>query len=110
MATAKDFSRLGDIDGVSSYILVRNDGYVVSENYEEAVALSSAIVTSGEYCDSLAEDLSGRNYIYCCVERDSGNDVLVFSLGKYYLGIIKHADTIPNHLADTIIAFLKALP
>lgn len=109
MATAKDFSKLGDIDGVSSYILVRNDGYVVSENYGEAVALSSAIVTSGEYCDSLAGNLAGRSYIYCSIERDSGNDVLVFSLGKYYLGVIKHADTIPGHLADTTIAFLKNL-
>jgi hypothetical protein len=109
MATAKDFSKLGDIDGVSRYILVRDDGYVVNNNYDDAVALSSAIVTSGKYCDSLAEDLSGRKYIYCCVERNSGNDVLVFSLGRYYLGIIKHADTSPEQLAEAIIAFLKAL-
>ena len=109
MATAKDFSRLGDIEGVSRYILVRNDGYVVSENYEEAVALSSAIVTSGKYCDSLADDLEGRRYIYCCVERTSGDNVLVFSLGRYYLGIIKHSDTDSQQLADTIIGFLKAL-
>jgi len=109
MATAKDFSRLGDIEGVSRYILVRNDGYVVSENYEEAVALASAIVTSGKYCDSLSEDLDGRRYIYCCVERTSGDNVLVFSLGRYYLGIIKHADCDPQQLADTIIGFLKGL-
>jgi hypothetical protein len=109
MATAKDFSRLGDIEGVSRYILVRNDGYVVSENYAEAVALSSAIVTSGKYCDSLADDLEGRRYIYCCVERTSGENVLVFSLGRYYLGIIKHSGSDPQQLADTIIGFLKAL-
>lgn len=109
MATAKDFSRLGDIDGVSKYILVRNDGYVVSENYEDAVALSSAIVTSGKYCDSLTDDLEDRRYIYCCIERVSGNNVLVFSLGRYYLGIIKHSDTDPQQLADVIIGFLKTL-
>jgi hypothetical protein len=109
MATANDFSRLGDIEGVAKYILVRNDGYVVSDNYSEAVALSSAIVTSGKYCDSLADDLDGKRYIYCCVERTSGDNVLVFSLGRYYLGIIKHPDTDPQKLADTIISFLKAL-
>lgn len=109
MATAKDFSQIGDIDGVSSYILVRDDGYVVNNNLDDAVALSSAIVTSGKYCDSLAEELSGRKYIYCCVERNSGNDVLVFSLGRYYLGIIKHSDYSPEQLAEAIIAFLKAL-
>lgn len=109
MATAKDFSRLGDIEGVAKYILVRNDGYVVSDNYNEAVALSSTIVTTGKYCDSLTDDLDGKRYIYCCVERTSGDNVLVFSLGRYYLGIIKHADTDPQKLADTIIGFLKAL-
>ncbi|AGF79347.1 hypothetical protein UWK_02816 [Desulfocapsa sulfexigens DSM 10523] len=109
MATAKDFSRLGDIEGVSKYILVRNDGYVVSENYEEAVALSSAIVTSGKLCDSLSDDLEGRRYIYCCVERASGDNILVFSLGRYYLGIIKHSESDPQQLSDTIIGFLKGL-
>jgi hypothetical protein len=109
MATAKDFSRLGDIDGVSRYILVRNDGFVVSENYEEAVALSSAIVTSGKYCDSLGDDLESGRYIYCCIERESGENVLIFSLGRYYLGIIKHPDSDPQQLADTIIIFLKSL-
>ncbi len=109
MATAKDFSRLGDIEGISRYILVRNDGYVISKNYDDAVALSSAIVTSGKNCDSLYDDLDGRRYIYCCVERSSGDNILVFSLGRYYLGIIKHSDTDPQQLADTIIGFLKAL-
>lgn len=109
MATAKDFSKLGDIEGVSKYILVRNDGYVVNDNYEEAVSLSSAIVTSGKYCDSLATDFSGRQYLYCCIERGSGNHILVFSLGRYYLGIIKHSESDPQQLANTIIGFLKAL-
>lgn len=109
MATAKDFSRLGDIEGVAKYILVRNDGYIVSENCDEAVALSSTIVTSGQYCDSLSEDLDDRRYVYCCIERLSGQNILVFSLGLYYLGIIKHPDTDPQQLADTIIFFLKTL-
>ena len=109
MATSKDFARLGDIEGVANYILVRNDGYVVSENYDEAVALSSSIVTTGKLCDSLADDLSGRRYIYCCVERSSGDNILVFSLGRYFLGIIKHPASDPQALADSIIAFLRTL-
>ncbi len=109
MATANDFSKLGDIEGVSRYILVRNDGFLVSENYEDAVAISSAIVTTGKYCDSLTDDLQAGRYIYCCIERKSGENLLVFSLGRYYLGIIKHSDTDPQQLADTIIVFLKSL-
>lgn len=109
MATTKDFSRLGDIEGVSHYMLIRNDGYVVSENYADAVALSSSIVTTGKSCDSLADDMSGRQYLYCCIERKSGDNILVFSLGRYYLGIIKHPATDPQILADSIISFLRTL-
>lgn len=109
MATTKDFSKLADIEGVGNYILVRNDGYVVSENYEDAVALSSAIVTSGKYCDSLADDLAGRRYIYCCIERTSGENILVFSLGRYYLGIIQHSASASQSIADATISFLRTL-
>lgn len=109
MATAKDFARLADIEGVSKYVLVRNDGFVVSENYEDAVALSSAIVTTGKCCDSLGDDMNSPQYIYCCIERKHGENVLVFSLGRYYLAIIKHSDLSSQQLADTIIGFLKGL-
>ena len=109
MATVKDFAKIGNIEGVSKYVLVRNDGFVVSENYEDAVTLSSAIVTSGKYCDSLTDDLDYGRYIYCCIERTSGENVLIFSLGRYYLGIIKHADTDPQQLADAVKAFVKSL-
>ncbi len=109
MATTKDFSKLADIEGVASYILVRDDGYVVSENYEDAVAISSAIVTTGKYCDSLAEDLADRRYMFCSIERSSGNNIIVFSLGRYYLGIIKHPSIDAQVLSDTIINFLRTL-
>ncbi len=109
MATTKDFSKLADIEGVASYILVRDDGYVVSENYEDAVAISSAIVTTGKYCDSLAEDLADRRYMFCSIERSSGDNIIVFSLGRYYLGIIKHPTSDAQALSDSIISFLRTL-
>jgi predicted regulator of Ras-like GTPase activity (Roadblock/LC7/MglB family) len=109
MATVKDFEKIGTIEGVSSYVLVRNDGFVVSENYEDAISLTSAIVTSGKYCDSLNDDLDYGRYTYCCIERSSGQNILVFSLGRYYLGIIKHADTEPQLLSSSVKAFIKSL-
>ncbi len=109
MATAKDFSQLGEIEGVAQFILVRNDGFVVSENFDDAVAISSAIITTGKYCDSFSEDLEGRHYIHFCIERNSGANILVFSLGRYYLGIIKHPESDPVAVSNSIIAFLKTL-
>ncbi len=109
MATARDFSRLDEIEGVSQYTLVRDDGHVVSGNLQNSAELSASIVSSGKYCDTLVDDLNGKRYVYCSIERTSGNNILVFSLGRYYLGIIKHPDSDSQQLADTIIVFLKGL-
>jgi hypothetical protein len=110
MATAKDFARLDEIEGVFQYILVRDDGQVISENTQDAAQLSKTIINSGKQLDSLTNDLSGKRYIYCSVERTSGQSILIFSLGLYFLAIVKHPDSDPQQLADTIIVFLKSLP
>lgn len=109
MATAKDFAGLDEIEGVSQYVLVREDGQVISENSQDALKLATTIVNSGKHCDSLGDDLNRSRYVYCSVERTSGNDIIVFSLGLYFLGIVKHPDSDPQQLADTVIAFLKGL-
>lgn len=109
MASVKDFSRLAQIDGVTHYILVRGDGQVVSQNMDGADSLGQFIAASGTQCDTLAADMGGNRYIHLCIERESGNDLLVFSLGRYYLGILKHADGQRQEIIDNVIYFLKNL-
>jgi hypothetical protein len=109
MASVKDFNRLAQISGVAHYILVRGDGRVVSENMEDAASLGPIIAASGTQCDALAADMGGNRFIHLCIERESGNDLLVFSLGRYYLGILKHADSPRQEIIDNVIYFLQNL-
>ncbi len=109
MATAKDFSKIGEIEGVANFLLVRDDGQVVSGNFDDTVSISSTIINTGKICDSFSEDLSNRRYIYFCVERTNGENIFVFSLGRYFLGVIKHQQADPALLSDSIVRFLKAL-
>lgn len=109
MATAKDFSKLGEIDGVSKFILVRNDGNIVSKNFDDTASLSSTIIAVGKMCDSFSDDLNNRRYIHLNIERNSGENILVFSLGHYYLGIIKNSASDWVLLCDSILNFLKLL-
>lgn len=109
MASANDFNRLAQIGGVAHYILVRGDGRVVSENMDDAASLGPIIAAGGTQCDSLAADMGGNRYIHLCIERESGNDLLVFSLGRYYLGILKHADSPRQEIIDNVIYFLQNL-
>jgi len=109
MASAKDFNRLAQIDGVAHYILVRGDGQVISQNMDDAEILGSIIAAGGTQCDALAADMGGNRYIHLCIERESGNDLLVFSLGRYYLGILKQAESPRKEIIDKVIYFLQNL-
>ncbi len=109
MASAKDFARLEQIDGVANYILVRGDGQVISQNMENAASFAPIISSSGIQCDALATDMNGSRYIHLCIERESGNDLLVFSLGRYYLGIFKHAESERQQTIDNVIYFIQNL-
>jgi hypothetical protein len=109
MASARDFNRLALIDGVAHYILVRGDGRIVSQDTEDAAGLGPLVATGGTTCDALAADMDGSRYIHLCIERESGNDLLVFSLGHFYLGILKHAEGRRQEIIDNVIYFLKNL-
>lgn len=109
MASANDFTRLAQIKGVTHYILVRGDGQVVSQNMEDAESLGLIIAGGGTKCDALAADMGGNRYIHLSIEQESGEDLLVFSLGRYYLGILKHEESPRQEIIDNVIYFLKNL-
>jgi len=109
MASAKDIARLEQIEGVAHYILVRDDGHVISQNMEDAARFAPIISSCGTQCDALATDMGGNRYIHLCIEQESGNDLLVFSLGRYYLGIFKHMESERQETIDKVIYFLKNL-
>jgi len=109
MASVSDFKKLGDINGVAQYILVRNDGHVVTHNTSNAVEFSSTIVMSGRNCKNLEQFLDSGNCVYLCVERQDGNNLLVFTLGKYFLGVIEKPDSDTKTTVNSIISYLQRL-
>ncbi len=82
---------------------------MVSANMEDAVALSSTIVMSGINSESLEKKMGGQRYRYLAVERNDGEDLVVFSLGNYFLGIIKMLNYDSPQAITGVIGFLKAL-
>ncbi len=109
MVTTKDLKQVEDLDGVANYLLVRRDGAVVSKNIEDAVTLASTVVLSGTSCEAMEKNMGGKRYRYMAIERESGEHLLIFSLGNYFLGIIQQSGHDIQKLNDTIIAFLKKL-
>ncbi len=108
MATAKDFTGLGNIEGVSQYLLVQNDGNIRASNMENGQSTAITIMGSGQHCANLSQHLGGLQYIHLCIERES-NNLLVFSLGEYYLGILEEGDRSTQETVNNVISFLKSI-
>jgi hypothetical protein len=109
MASANDFARLEQVNGLAHYIMVQGDGQVISQNMENAVSFAPLISSGGTQWDALVKDMGGNRYLHLSIERESGNDLLVFSLGRYYLGIFKHAESERQKPIDNLIYFLQNL-
>ncbi len=113
MASAKEFARLAQINGVADYLLVRADGQVIAQqqtdSMENGAPLALLVAAAGSQSDGMAADMGGNRYIHCCIERESGNDLLIFSLGRLYLGVVKHAESGRQEIIDNVIYFLKNL-
>lgn len=109
MASAKDFARLEQINGISHAILVRNNGQVLSQASDITAVYAPLIAGSGIRCDSLSTDMGGSRYIHFCLEQESGQNVLVFPLGQFYLGIITHPNCERQEIIDQVVLFLKHL-
>ncbi len=106
MVTTKDLKQVADLDGIASYLLVRRDGAVVAQNMEDAVTLASMVVVSGISCEAMEKNLGGKRYRYMAIEREGGEHLLIFSLGNYFLGVIKQSSYDIEQLIDTVSAFL----
>jgi hypothetical protein len=109
MASARDFAQLEQLDGISRVLLVQGDGQLINKTTGDGEIYGPLIAASGTQCDTLSADMSGSRYLYLCLERKSGQDILVFPLGRYYLGIIKHAESERQEIIDNVIYFLKNL-
>lgn len=109
MASAKDFNKLGTIEGVSHFILVRNDGHVVAHNTDKAGELSSTIVMGGRNCNKLQDYIDCGQSSHLCVERTNGSNYMVFTLGNYFLGILQDPDYDSQTTAEAVINYLKTI-
>lgn len=109
MASASDFNKLQDIKGVYQYILVRNDGHIVTSNAPNAVEFSSSIIMSGTHFKNLENILDSGHSSYLCVEPNQGSNFLIFTLGNYFLGIIEQPDSDTKTTVNSIISYLQTI-
>ena len=109
MATLQDFQFLSYIDGVDQYLFIRRDGHIVSHNFEDPENSVSAVAMIAMNCEALQRDMGNKRCLYCQFQRSSGQHLIVFLLGNYYLCILQRPDRDNATTIENIITYLKKL-
>ena len=103
MATAKEFvHRVDEVEGVEGCLLVRDDGHVVAQTIENAECYSSLLVISGGYARELRGKVGFSLCRFLTFHRGGKQDLHVFPIGRYFLGVIEKPDCVHREMLDTL--------
>ena len=105
MGFFKDMIRVARIDGVKQYILADGDGQVIIhnlKNYQRTGAMIS-------FCGQQSFVLGKSRLKYLTFVRKNQNDLFIFPIGNYYLGVIKQKHIKTVQLTDNVLNFLNGL-
>ncbi len=93
------------IQGVMNYIFVREDGHTMSHNFEDIGTLPSIITFSGLNCEIIKPAMGVSSLKYLSYSRANNEKLLIFPLGKYFLGISQQ----PEGYTPDIVAQIEGI-
>ncbi len=106
MATIKEFSEIGDLAGVKNYILVKNNGSVVTARIPEPDRIARIVLRCGRNSDAIGNP----RFSYLLLTRENEEDFIIFPVGNYYLGVIKDKEIDNPALVKRVLEFIENLP
>jgi hypothetical protein len=105
MTTLEDFNKISNVDGVDQYILIDNKQNIITHDIENPDKVASIITTCGKNSYAIAK----TQLKYLIFSRSCKNNIFIFPVGNYYLGVVKSKNIENITLANNIDNFLKAL-
>jgi hypothetical protein len=99
-------NRIEQIKGVNNFVVARNDGQVVVHNLENPEKLTSLVTIGGFHAQSIQKTLGFSDFGYMVYLRPENQNLIIFSLDKYYLGIMQKIDSNQTQLIDEVSRFL----
>ncbi len=109
MSMAEVLSHVRRINGVGGYILLDKSGNIITHSAEmKAPQKLSKMVYS---CGKSLSSIGNKYFKYGSFSRKQNRDILIFPVGnyKYYLGVVKQADSRTFETAVAVMAFLNVL-
>ena len=93
-ASAEQFAdQINEIHGVDQFALVRNDGHIVTHNMHDPDDFASLVTLCGRSAISLRKPLGVSHLKQVICTRPRSQNIIIFQLHKYFLGIQQTDDT-----------------
>ncbi|MCG8640301.1 MAG: hypothetical protein MI862_11210 [Desulfobacterales bacterium] len=105
MGILKHLINLSKVEGVMYHILVDKNGDTVIHNMTDYKKNAPMIARTWKGAYAI-----GKSRLkYVCFSRVKENDLFIFPVGNYLLGVIKHENIKADQLADNVLNFIDRL-
>ena len=110
MATTKDLVKwILRIEGVTAYILVRDDGHIISHNFEDGDTVASIVTYTGLNCRAIKSAIGVMYFKMAGYTRKNDEKLLIFPLGKYFIGISQDSEAYTPDITARVEKILRAV-
>lgn len=108
MSTVERFAnRIAQIKGVDRFILTRQDGQIIVHNLSNPEQLASVVLLGGYSAQEIQKSGGFSQFHYLICTRPQNQNLIVFLLDKYFLGIQQKADTSQIELVGEVSRFIQ---
>ncbi|HPR55957.1 MAG TPA: roadblock/LC7 domain-containing protein [Deltaproteobacteria bacterium] len=97
------------IQGLEGYILVKQDGQVVSHNVSNVERLSAMIAVSGSMGNTVKTELGASHFRYLMLARKTNEKLLVIPIESFILGVLQDPDAYTPDIVSKIQSVINGL-
>ncbi len=105
MVTFEDIYKIRNVEGVEQYLLVDADGLIKHNHFDSPEKMAQVLFASMKYALSIAKN----RFKYIKFARKNNDNLYIFPIGKYCLGVVKQKTINDAAFQDNMIAFLNRL-
>jgi len=110
MATIQDLvNGIQGIQGLDGYVIVRQDGQVLSHNVANVESLSALIVMGSLNGNIVKTEVGASLFKHFVVARKTNERLLVFSIGNLWLGLLQRKDTYTPDIVNKVQSMIHGL-
>ena len=105
MVISEKFLEISKIKGVDQYIFIDHKGDIVAHDIKDPQKVSVMVFSCGQNIQTIGN----KKFRYAVFSRGNKKDIIIFPVGNYFLGVVKHKNTQTLVLVDNILKLLHEL-